>query len=96
MPRGRFRRFHPISSLVAPPERQGRRAAYDRSPTGAWTFEVDLRDTAGGLRSGVTACPGCAGGMAVEEIDLVSLVARLVCGGCGILRARLLPAASTS
>ena len=96
MPRGRIRRSRPASSLVTPPEHHVERAPRDGSATAAWTLELDLRDATGRSRSGVTACPGCAGGMAVEEIDLVTLVARLVCGGCGILRARLLPEAPTS
>ena len=100
MLRGRFRRFHAVSSPVAadPPRSPGHggRAAYDASGGQTWTVEVDLRDDRGRPVDAVTACPSCTRGMVIEEIDLVSRVAMLVCGPCALLRARLLPAATTS
>jgi hypothetical protein len=100
MLKGRFRRFHAVSSPVAadPPRSPGHggRAAYDASGGQTWTVEVDLRDGWGRQTEALTACPGCSRGMVIEEVDLVTRVAMLVCGPCALLRARLLPAAATS
>jgi ribosomal protein S27AE len=105
MLRDRFRRFSsssppsPFSSPVVPadrgPDPQGWHGT-DGDPArgGVWDLEVDRRrDTAPASEviSSVTACPACGSSMAVEELDLVGRQARLVCGDCGLLRARRLP-----
>jgi hypothetical protein len=101
MLRDRFRRLHPFLAPTIPVERpldhQGWQGA-DGDETGAgWTVEVDLRgDSAGGTLSSVTTCPVCDSSMAVEEVDLIGRVAHLLCGDCGLHRARRLPSLSSS
>jgi len=87
---------HLRSSAIGPAARHGQRAAYDAAADRVWTEEVDLRDPSTTVRGHATACPTCRVGMTIEEIDLVGRVARLACGACGSLRARLLPAAPRS
>jgi hypothetical protein len=101
MLRDRFRRFHPFAAPAVPLERpqdlQGWHGNDGGETEGDWTFEVDVRGGPGGAaRSSVTSCPSCHSSMAVEELDLVGRVARLVCGDCGLHRARRLPSLSSS
>jgi hypothetical protein len=101
MLRDRFRRFHPFSAPAVPVDRpqdhQGWHGAYGDEGDEEWAVEVDLRgEASGGTLASVTSCPACTSSMAVEEVDLVGRVARLVCGDCGLHRARRLPSLSSS
>jgi ribosomal protein S27AE len=98
MLRDRFRRFHPFTAPAVPVEHQQDLAGWHGGdPDPGWTEEVDLRGRVSeGTLSTVTSCPSCESSMAVEEVDLVGRVARLVCGDCGLMRARRLPSLSSS
>jgi hypothetical protein len=103
MLRDRFHRFRPFSPPVVPAEKpqdqgwSGTTAADGEDAGDVWAAGVDLRaDARAGTTASVTACPVCHSSMAVEELDLVGRVARLVCGDCGLLRARRLPSLSPS
>jgi ribosomal protein S27AE len=101
MLRERLRRFRPFSSPVVPVEGSedlmGWHGAYGDAPESEEPADEELAPVEGAtLVSSVTACPVCGSSMAVEELDLVGRVARLVCGDCGLLRGRRLPALSPS
>jgi hypothetical protein len=78
-----------------PAERRGAAPPGSDEAVAGWPLEVDVRSTDGpAAAASVTACPSCGSSMAVEELDLVHRLARLVCGDCGLMRARRLPTLS--